>query len=96
MDGSFSCRHCLKLVFSSQDASKLNRLLRKQNKVEAKLTGPYRCARPQGMHWATFRRITRDLNTVLVKQDHLRALSARKLLDRIGWPPGYEHLSERR
>jgi hypothetical protein len=74
------------LVYSSQDETKMNRLYRKQDRLEAKLTGKYRLARPKGMHWATFWRISRDLNTVLTKQEHLRAVSARKFLDRHGWP----------
>jgi hypothetical protein len=86
-DGGFSCRKCMKLVFSSQDESKMNRLRRKQNRIESKLAGPYRLARPKGQHWATFRRLCRDLNTVLAKQNHIQAQSARKFLDRHGWPP---------
>ena len=89
-DGSFSCRRCLKLVFSSQDETKMQRLRRKQSRIESKLSGTYQCARPKGMHWTTFRHISCELNSVLVKHDHLRAESARKLLDRIGWPRGYE------
>jgi hypothetical protein len=89
-DGSFSCRRCMGLVYSSQDETKLQRLERKQNRLESKLAGEYRVARPKGMHWSTHSRILTELNSVLRKQDHLRAMSARKLLDRIGWPHGYE------
>jgi hypothetical protein len=66
----------------------MNRLYRKQDRLEAKLTGKYRVARPKGMHWSTHRRILTDLNSVLRKQEHLRAVSARKFLDRHGWPRG--------
>jgi len=62
-DGSFSCRKCMGLFYSSQDETKMKRLWRKQNRIEAKLAGRYRCARPKGMHWKTFRRISGDLNT---------------------------------
>jgi len=88
-DNSFSCRRCMGLVFSSQDETKMKRLWRKQRRLEAKLTGKYRVARPKGMHRSTHMRILSDLNSVLVKQNHLHAVSARKLLDRIGWPPGH-------
>ena len=87
-DNSFSCRRCMGLVYSSQDETKMNRLYRKQDRLEAKLTGKYRLARPKGMHWATFWRISRKLNSLLRKQEHLRAISARKFLDRHGWPRG--------
>jgi hypothetical protein len=88
-DDSFSCRRCMGLVYSSQDETKMKRLWRKQNRIEAKLAGRYRCARPKGMHWETFRRISGDLNTVLRKQNHLFAERARKFLDRYGWPLDY-------
>ena len=81
------------LVYGSQDETTMNRLLRKRSKIQAKLAGPYRMGRPKGQHWATFRRISRELNTVLAKQNHLRAESARRLLDRIGWPRSYEQYS---
>jgi hypothetical protein len=74
------------LVYSSQDETKMQRLLRKQDRLEGKLTGRYRCARPKGMHWKTFKRISRDLNTVLAKQNHLLAERARGFLDHHGWP----------
>jgi hypothetical protein len=74
------------LVYSSQDETKLNRLFRKQGKLEAKLVGPY-CARPKSMHWRTFARISKKLDTVLGKQNRLFSQSARKFLDRHGWPP---------
>jgi hypothetical protein len=67
----------------------MNRLYRKQSRLEAKLTGEYRVARVKGMHRSTHMRILTDLNSVLVKQQHLRAVSARKFLDRHGWPHGY-------
>lgn len=90
-DGSFSCRRCMGLVYSSQDETKMKRLWRKQNRIEAKLAGRYRCARPKGMHWTTLRRISGDLSTVLRKQDHLFAERARKFLDKHGWPIGHVH-----
>jgi hypothetical protein len=80
----------MRLVYSSQDETKMNRLYRKQDRLEAKLTGKYRVARPKGMHWSTHRRILTDLASVLRKQEHLRAVSARKFLDRHGWPLGYD------
>jgi hypothetical protein len=79
----------MRLVYSSQDETKMNRLYRKQDRLEAKLTGKYRVARPKSMHWSTHGRILMDLNSVLRKQEHLRAVSARKFLDRHGWPRGY-------
>jgi hypothetical protein len=48
-DNSFSCRRCMRLVYSSQDETKMQRLWRKQDRLEAKLTGKYRLARPKGM-----------------------------------------------
>lgn len=85
-NGSFSCRKCMGLVYSSQDETKMKRLWRKQDRIESKLVGRFRCARPKGMHWKTFRRISGDLNTVLQKQQHLHAERARRFLDRHGWP----------
>ena len=88
-DNSFSCRRCMGLVYLSQDETKLQRLYLKQDRLEAKLTGKYRLARPKGMHRSTHMRILTDLASVLRKQDHLRAVSARKFLDRHGWPLDY-------
>jgi hypothetical protein len=84
-DNTFSCRRCMGLVYSSQDERKIDRLYRKQGKLEAKLVGPY-CARPKSMHWGTFARISKKLDTVLGKQNRLLTQSARKFLDRHGWP----------
>jgi len=88
-DNSFSCRRCMGLVYRSQDETKLQRLYLKQDRLEAKLTGKYRLARPKGMHWSTHRRILTVLASVVRKQEHLRAVSARKFLDRHGWPLDY-------
>jgi len=80
------------LVYSTQDARKIDRLYRKQGKLEAKLVGPY-CARPKSMHRRTFARISKKLDTVLGKQNRLFAQSARRFLDRHGWP---NHAAARR
>jgi len=74
------------LVYAGQDERKMNRLWRKERKLEAKLAGRY-CGRPKGMHWRTFERISTELNDVLGKQHRLFIDGARRLLDRMGWPP---------
>ena len=54
-DNSFSCRRCMGLVYRSQDQTKLQRLYLKQDRLEAKLAGKYRLARP-APHEAPFTR----------------------------------------
>lgn len=84
--GSFSCRRCMQLVYSSQDERKMDRLWRRRRKLEAKLGRM--CRRPKGMHWRTFEQICTDLNAVLGQEDALFIRGARRLLDRTARPPG--------
>jgi hypothetical protein len=84
-DGRFGCRGCLNLVYTVEDERKMNRVWRKRGKIEAKLVSGWK--RPKGMHWATFRYRSFQLNEVLEKEHALFIKAARKYLDRTGWPP---------
>lgn len=53
--GCFACRHCWRLVYSSQSEDALGRSWRAQRKLEARLGDDWE--RPKGMHDATLKRI---------------------------------------
>jgi hypothetical protein len=60
----FSCRRCLGLVYQSQREDRSTRLMRKADKLRAKLgTEPSEDVedKPPRMHWATFDRLVGDI-----------------------------------
>lgn len=68
-DGYFGCRLCLRLAYSSEAESPIDRCWRQQRKLEARLTdygGP-----PKGMHQKTFERISNKLDAMEQRKDDL-------------------------
>lgn len=53
--GRFACRHCQKVAYSSQSGDELDRLWRKQSKLEAQLGENWK--RPKGMRHRTYDRL---------------------------------------
>jgi len=53
--GYFACRHCQRVAYSSQSSDVLDRMWRKQSKIEARLDDDWR--RPKGMRWPTYERL---------------------------------------
>lgn len=53
--GRFACRHCNRIAYSSQSEDWLDRLWRRQSKLEAQLVNGIE--RPAGMHGTTYMRL---------------------------------------
>lgn len=83
--GAIACRICMGLVYASQDERKMDRLWRREEDIQRRLGG--RFGKPKGIHWSTYRVIAAELRNNLVQQHRLFIDGARRLLDRIGWPP---------
>lgn len=83
--GAVACRICLGLVYASQDERKMDRLWRREDRIRRSLGGGF--GKPKGMHWSTYGVIAAELRNNLTRQHRLFIDSARRLLDRIGWPP---------
>ena len=60
--GRYACRKCLKLAHTSESLSALDRLWRKQRKLESRL-GPNR-EKPKGMQWRTLDQIEDQLSAI--------------------------------
>lgn len=58
----FRCRHCYRLPYASQGEAVYDRLLRKRDKLRARVGT--RHTKPQGMHWQTWIRLRQQLMTV--------------------------------
>lgn len=83
--GAIVCRLCMGLVYASQDERKMDRLWRREEDIKRRLGG--RFGKPKGMHWSTYGGIAAELRNNLGRQHRLFIDGARRLLDRIGWPP---------
>jgi len=58
--GQYGCRRCARVAYTSQSESLIDRLYRKQMKLEKWLGGEadgWNCGRPKGMHHATYQRL---------------------------------------
>ena len=64
-DVEFSCRHCYRLSYSSQGEDYMDRMMRKSNKISAKLledeNGYF--DKPKGMHWRTYNNLILDFQS---------------------------------
>jgi hypothetical protein len=61
----FFCRHCYDLTYSSQQETKVDRLMRKQWKIRRRLGASENLSepilnKPKNMHWKTFERLRRE------------------------------------
>jgi hypothetical protein len=70
-DGHFACRRCLRLGYSSESESPMDRLWRKQRKLEARLNwiAGEVSDRPKGMRTKTFKRILDQIAAVEEAKD---------------------------
>lgn len=76
--GNFACRVCQRLAYSSEAEAPIDRLWRKQSKLEAKLTGDG--DRPNRMHRRTIARLCERLGEVEEQRDSLFMIGAARLL----------------
>jgi hypothetical protein len=64
-EGVFICRKCLKLAYSTQNRSKLDRIIDKKWALIRKLGADSDCIldnqKPKGMHWNTFEKIRSEI-----------------------------------
>jgi hypothetical protein len=59
--GEFACRTCQGLAYTSQREDRVQRLMRKADKISERLGGTVdEPRRPKGMHRRTFRRLVRE------------------------------------
>ena len=77
-DGRFGCRSCMRLGYSSEAESTLDRLHRKQRKLERQLGGGGQ--RPKGIRRITYEQISRQLQDLDAAIDNAFCLSAIRLL----------------
>jgi hypothetical protein len=83
-DGYFGCRHCLRLAYMSEAESTLERLWRRQRKLEARIGEDYE--RPKGMRTRTYDRIIGQINDIEERKDYDFFLRCGPLLRRLGMP----------
>ena len=57
--GRFACRHCQRVSYASQSNDMLDRMWRKQSKIEARLGAHWQ--RPKGMRYKTYDRLMKEL-----------------------------------
>jgi len=77
----FRCRHCARLPYASQGETRLARLQRKAQKLEARVAGSV--TKPKGMHWRTWERLYEQLIEVEHAQDAV--ITARWMQLRHSW-----------
>lgn len=65
--GVFACRHCQRVAYSSQSDDALDRMWRKQTKIEARLDDNWR--RPKGMWQQTYRALICTLNDCELRRE---------------------------
>jgi len=72
VDKLFLCRHCYNLPYGSQGETYLDRMVRKSNKISAKLwedEDGY-LVKPKGMHWRTYNNLIRDFESADNQANH--------------------------
>ena len=76
-NGSFACRHCQKVAYSSQSDSAIDRSWRIQRKIEARIGE--RWQRPKGMHLSTYNSLTNTLFHCQSYRDHQIEIMAKRM-----------------
>lgn len=67
--GLFRCRTCQKASYSSQSEDSIDRLWRRQSKLESKLK--QKCwERPKGMHLRTYKKLSKELVTIQIMREY--------------------------
>ena len=77
-DGRFGCRHCMRLAYSSEAEDHMDRLWRKQRKLESKLIEGE--IKPKGMHWGTYEKIQSRIDEVEEEKDILFTIRTARFL----------------
>lgn len=76
--GRFACRHCQRVSYSSQSGDVMDRMWRKQGKIERRLDAHWQ--RPKGMRLKTFDRLVQILLACEDRRDQAFAEFANRLL----------------
>jgi hypothetical protein len=85
--GGFACRSCLRLAYASEAESTMDRLWRKQRKIERRLAGgagDWDGWKPKGMHQTTFDRLTEKIDQIEQDKDVVFAVQFAPLMRRLG------------
>ena len=80
--GVFACRHCQRVAYSSQSDDALDRMWRKQAKIEGRLVDNWR--RPKGMRQCTFQGLINSLNNCEERREDAFAVFAARLFGSAG------------
>ena len=80
--GVFACRHCQRVAYSSQSDDALDRMWRKQAKIEGRLVDNWR--RPKGMRQCTYQRLIGTLNDCEERRENAFAVFAARLFGGAG------------
>ena len=83
--GRFACRLCQRVSYSSQSCDMLDRMWRKQSKLEAQLCEYWR--RPKGMRHRTFQALLDRLHDCEVRRDAAFVETAARLFSGASIPP---------
>jgi hypothetical protein len=78
--GYFACRHCQRVAYSSQSDDQLDRMWRRQQKIEKRLGGSWR--RPKGMRKATYDRLFAKLVDCEERREDAFASAVARLMAR--------------
>jgi hypothetical protein len=77
--GYFACRVCNQVAYASQSGDRLDRLWRRQSKIESRLGESWR--RPKGMRRRTYERLLEQV----VGLEEARDAALAELVARLGW-----------
>jgi hypothetical protein len=81
--GVFRCRTCQQATYSSQSEDSLDRLWRRQSKIEAKLNNKS-WERPKGMHLNTYKRLNKELLAIQITREYAIDEYASKIFSKHG------------
>jgi hypothetical protein len=79
-DGYFACRRCLRLGYSSEAEDTIDRLWRRQYKLEARLGAE--CQKPKWMRMRTYARICAGIDAIEDMKDYAFCVGAVALMRR--------------
>lgn len=88
----FACRKCLRLVYLSESGDAIDRLWRKQRKIERRLAGKadnWNGWKPKGMHQTTFYRLMEKIGRIEQKRDDAFVIHMQPFLRRHKLGGGY-------
>lgn len=76
--GRYACRMCLRLAYVCETEGTMDRLWRKQRKLENRLGED--CEKPTGMHWRTYESLVHRISDIEEEKDALFVMFASRLL----------------